>query len=509
MQYKWKALAVVTAGSLMSAIDGTVVVIAFPPIARDLSASLAAMVWVIMIYILMGTALVLPLGRVADMKGRKRLYLAGFGVFVLGSALCGLAQSGLELVAFRGVQGVGGAMILANSFAILSTAFPPGERGEAFGINAVVWGIGAIAGIVVGGLILTVAGWRWIFWINLPIGVATIAAAYYILQESVTPDPRESFDFPAAILLTAGLAALLLGVTEGILMGWTDPLALAPIAFVGPLFGAFLYWEARVSRDPIVPFGLFRDRLFTASLSASLLQGMATMAANFLLMTYFQGIRGISVLTAAYLLAPLPIMLAIVGPIGGRLADRLGARIVSTVGLVLQASVLAIFATLNAGTPLAEVALLEAGLGIGGGLFFPANNTAIVSGVPRPRLGVATGVMMTVRNSATALSYAMTLLALTSQLPRSVATALFGGALTPSDLGRSGLSSAAFGDQFLVGFRLAFAVSAALVALAAVVSVLRGREAHADEFLPHRRGRRRPSLHLSEDRAVVPPHGGV
>jgi EmrB/QacA subfamily drug resistance transporter len=418
---------------------------------------------------------VLPLGAVADMKGRKRLYLAGFSVFVLCSALCGLAQTGLELVAFRGLQGIGGAMILANSFAILSAAFPPGERGQAFGINAVVWGFGAVAGIVIGGLILTVASWRWIFWINVPIGLATIASAYYILEESVTPDPRETFDFPAAILLTAGLASLLFGITEGILQGWSDPLAWAPLAAVAPLFGTFVAWEAWVSRDPIVPFSMFRDRLFSASLTASLLQGIATMAANFLLMTYFQGIRGISVLTVAYLLAPLPIMLAVFGPIGGRLADRFGARVVSTLGLLLQAGVLAVFATLQTSTPLSEVAFLEGVLGVGGGLFFPANNTAIVSGVPRARLGVATGVMMTVRNSATALSYSMTLLALTSQLPRNVATALFGGALTPSSLATSGLSAGAFGEAFLVGFRLAFLVSAALVVGAVLASLLRGR----------------------------------
>src|SRR5579862_9610308 len=138
-RYQRKVLAAVTVGSLMGSIDSTVLIIAFPQIARDLGASLVAMVWAITIYILVGTALVLSFGRVADMKGRKRLYLAGFAVFIAGSALCGLAQSASELIAFRGVQGVGGALLLANSFAILSDAFPPSERGRAFGINSVVW----------------------------------------------------------------------------------------------------------------------------------------------------------------------------------------------------------------------------------------------------------------------------------------------------------------------------------------------------------------------------------
>jgi EmrB/QacA subfamily drug resistance transporter len=509
MEYKWKALAVVTAGSLMAALDGTVVIIAFPEIARDLSASLASMVWVIMIYILMGSALVLSLGRVADMKGRKRLYLAGFGVFVVGSALCGLAETGLELVAFRGVQGIGGAMILANSFAILTGAFPAGERGQAFGINSVVWGAGAIAGIVVGGLILTVASWHWIFWINLPIGVVTIAVAYYVLEESVTPNPRDTFDFAAAVLLTGGLAALLLGVTEGILQGWTSAAAVLPLIAVAPLFATFALWESRISRDPILPFAMFRDRLFSASLTASLFQGVATMAANFLLMTYFQGIRDISVLTAAYLLAPLPIMLAIFGPIGGRLADRFGARVVSTSGLLIQGGVFVVFASLSVSTPLAEVALLEGFLGLGGGLFFPANNTAIMSGVPRSRLGVATGVMMTVRNSATALSYTMTLLALTSRLPRGVTTALFGGALTPSGLARSGLSVAQFGGAFLVGFRLAFAVSALLVAGAVAASLLRGRETSVGPIPYHRLHGHSRVLRSATEERLLPPHGGL
>ncbi|HEY6238497.1 MAG TPA: MFS transporter, partial [Thermoplasmata archaeon] len=484
MQYQWKALAVVSVGSLMGALDGTVLLIAFPQIARDLSANLVTMVWVIMIYILMGTAIVLSLGRLVDLKGRKRLYNAGFVLFVLGSALCGLAQSGFELVLFRGLQGVGGAVLVANSFALLSDAFPPSERGRAFGINTVIWGVGSVAGIVLGGLILSVASWRWIFWINLPIGIVGTALALLVLRESATADPRETFDLPAAVLFTGGLATFLLGITEGIVAGFGAPIAWVPLLAAVVLVTLFVGWEWKVSRDPILPFDMFRHWLFSASLMASVLQGIAIFATNFLLMTYIQLIRGVPVLTAAYLLAPLAIALAVVGPIGGRLSDRYGARVLSTVGLLIQAGALVLFSTISADTPFSVIALWEAVLGVGGGLFFPANSSAIMGGAPRRRLGVASGMMMTLRNSSMALSFALALLALTSQLPSSVGTALLGGAVTPDLLDSLGLTAARVDGLFLDGMREAFRVSAVLVLAAGVFSALRGREVRTGEYVP-------------------------
>jgi EmrB/QacA subfamily drug resistance transporter len=490
MDYRWKALAVVGMGSFMGAVDATVVVIAFPQIARDLSASLVAMVWTIMVYILMGTALVLSLGRLSDLKGRKRLYLVGFLIFVLGSALCGLAGSGEALVAFRAVQGIGAAMLIANSFAVLSDAFPPSERGRAFGLNTIIWGGGAISGILLGGLILTVTSWRWIFWINVPIGLVATFLAWRTLRESVTPDPRETFDFPAAILFTAGLASLLFGATEGMIAGWTALGAVVPLLAALPLLLLFYVWERRWSRDPILPFFLFRSWLFSASLVASVLQGIALFATSFLLMAYLQGIRGISVLTAASLLAPLSIGLAAVGPIGGRLSDRYGARVLSTVGLAVQAVALFLFSTIVSGTPLYAIAGYEALLGIGGGLFFPANSSAIMGSVPRNRYGVASGVMMTVRNSATALSFVVALLALTSQLPGGLGASLLGGSFSPSTLAAIGISRDQLQVEFLDGMRVAFRASAVLVLVAAVFSALRGREVRSGPVhLVHRTGR--------------------
>ncbi|MCI4357975.1 MAG: MFS transporter [Thermoplasmata archaeon] len=509
MDFKWRVLGVVSIGSLMGSIDSTVLLIAFPDIARELGADLVTMVWVIMIYILMGTALVLSLGRLSDMKGRKRLYNAGFVVFVLGSLLSGFAQNGLELVAFRGVQGVGGAMLVANSFAILSDAFPPNERGRAFGINSVVWGTGSIVGFALGGLILAVTTWRWIFFINVPIGVVAIALAALLLRESVTPDPKETFDFAAASLFVAALALFLLGVTDGILYGWVSVVTWAPLLLSAPALAAFLYWEAAVSADPILPFSLFRDWLFSASLLAAVLQGIALFATNFLLMVYFQGIRGVTVITAAYLLIPLSVTLGLVGPIGGRLSDRYGARVVSTVGLLVQALALFGLATISGSTSLWTVGAWEAVLGVGGGLFFPANTASIMAGVPRPKYGVASGVMMTLRNSSMALSFAVALIAVTARLPSGTAAALFGGTFGPSLVAQLGLTPAGLDQVFLVGMRSAFAVSGAFLSVAAVFSVLRGKERRAGEAVVlHRPTVRSPVAWRSMDEEVRAGTGG-
>ncbi|HKV89587.1 MAG TPA: MFS transporter [Thermoplasmata archaeon] len=509
MEFKSKTLAVVCVGSLMGAIDSTVLIIAFPAIARDLSASLAEMVWAIMIYTLMGTALVLSLGRVADMKGRKRMYNAGFVVFILGSALCGLAPDGLSLVVFRGVQGIGGALLVANSFAILSDVFPPNERGRAFGVISVVWGAGSVLGIGLGGLILSFASWRWIFWINVPIGVAATGLAFLILRESVTPNPKDTFDIPAAVLFTAGLAALLLGITEGILNGWTAPITIDPLLGAVPLLVAFLLWEGYVSRDPILPFDLFRSWLFSASLISSVLQGIALFATNFLLMVYFQGIRGVPVLTAAFLLIPLSATLSVFGPVGGRLSDRYGARVVSTIGLVIQGAVLFAFSTLEATTSLWVVAGYEAALGVGGGLFFPANTSAVMSGVPRPRYGVASGVMMTLRNSSMALSFAVGLIALTASLPAGTAAAIFGGTFSPQMQASLGLSNAALSAVFIGGMRTVFRLAAVLVLASALFSALRGREYRAGAATTGRvRSVREPIRAVAADSLAGAPSAG-
>lgn len=466
MEYKWKAFSVVSIGALMAAIDSTVVLLALVPIAHDLGSSYVTVIWIVIAYLLATTALVLSLGRIADIYGRKRMYNTGFVVFTVGSLLCGLATSGVELDIVRGVQGMGAALLTANSFAILSEAFPPNERGKAFGSLAIVWGFGSILGVLLGGVIIAVTTWRVIFLINVPIGLVATWWAYRVLHESKAEGAEnESFDLPAATLFTLALVALLVGITFALIDGWTWPGTLLALALVPVLFAAFAFWEVRFSHEPIIDFSAFRNRTLTFGIVASLFQSIGLFSVNFLLVFYLEGIDRLSALTASYLIIPSAIGVALVGPIGGRLADRYGARTIGTIGIVLQTAALLALSELTAATPISTIALIEAVFGIGGGLFWPANTAAIMSNSPRNRFGVGSGLMNTFRNTGMVVSLAVTLVTVTAALGSTLTYLLFvgslAGGLPPIDVG-----------QYLAAQRISFEVSAGLMAAAAVMMSL-------------------------------------
>ncbi len=469
MQYQWKALSGTSVGALMAAVDSTVVLLALLPIAEELHSDFVTMVWLVIAYILVNTSFVLSLGRMGDMFGRKKMYNLGFAVFTVGSVLCGVSPDALMLVGFRAVQGFGAALLTANSFAILSEAFPANERGRAFGVNAIVWGVGSILGIVLGGFVIAFTTWRLIFWINLPVGIFGTYWAFRTLRPSARAGKNESFDLPAAVLFTLGLLFLLLAVTWGLLYSWSDPLvyalfAAAPVTLVG-----FVVWEVRYSKEPIVDFSMFRNRVFTLSITTASIQSLALFAVDFLLVFYLEGIAGLDILTASYLIVPMAAMVAITGPFGGMLSDRIGARIVATLGLAVQAIVLIFFSFfLTTHTPLLDIGIAEAAYGVGGGLFWPANTSTIMSSAPPRQYGVASGVMNTFRNTGMVMSFALALVAATSVIPAQYVYALFVGNL-------SGPLPTVYAAAYLSGQSFAFEISIALLAVASVVSLVRGK----------------------------------
>jgi EmrB/QacA subfamily drug resistance transporter len=468
MDYKWKALSVTSVGTLMASVDATIVLLALLPIAEDLRSDFVVMIWVVVAYLLVNTAFVLSLGRIGDMYGRKKMYNTGFLVFTVGSVLCGLAPHALLLVGFRSIQGFGAALLTANSFAILSEAFPPRERGRAFGVTAIVWGFGSVLGIILGGFIITFTTWRLIFLINLPIGAFGTYWAYKTLHKSKALVAEETFDLPAAVFFTLGLLSLLLGVTWGLIYGWSD--VLVPIFFVfAPIFlTSFVVWELRYSRHPIIDFAVFKNRVFTMSVATAAIQSLALFSVNFLLVFYLEGIAGVDILTASYLVVPMALVTAIVGPIGGILSDRIGGRIVATSGLVVQTAALAALSTLTTNSSILEVGVIEAFFGLGAGLFFPANTSMIMSSSPAKRYGVSSGVMNTFRNTGMVLSFAITLITITSVIPSSVVYDLFIGTLSgglPHELATS----------YLRGQEFAFQLSAVLLLAAIAMSAMRGK----------------------------------
>src|SRR5215469_5785022 len=254
--YKWVALTVTTIGSLMVAIDSTIVILALPNMLQELHSNLVRMTWVIIGYLLVSTVLLLTFGRMADMFGRVKMYNLGFVIFTVGSILCGVALSDSMLIAARILQGAGGAMLAANAMAIITEVFSADQRGQAMGINAVTWGAGSVLGPVLGGFILAATTWRWIFLVNLPIGIAGTLAAYLLLHD-IAPNPRgEKFDIVGALLFTIGLVTLLLGLTGGIGAGWFSPSILLRFAIAVLALAAFILWEQRVSY-PMLDLHLF------------------------------------------------------------------------------------------------------------------------------------------------------------------------------------------------------------------------------------------------------------
>jgi EmrB/QacA subfamily drug resistance transporter len=467
IEYKWVALSVTTIGALMAAIDSNIVVLALPDMMVKLHADLVAMIWVIMGYILMSASLLLTFGRIADMVGRVRMYNLGFVVFTVGSALCGISGNDIQLILSRLVQGSGAAMMMVNSTAIIAEVFPPNERGRALGLNGITFAVGGVISPVLGGLILTVADWRWIFFINVPIGIAGAVWAYHALHEMSQPNKGQRFDVPGAVFFSIGLIALLLALTLGISFGWASaPILILFALFIGMVV-VFVWWERR-TEQPMLDFSLFANRVYNFSVIAAMLQALALFAVNFLIVFYLQGVRGYDPLTAALLLIPLPIVSSVVAPISGYIADRIGARIPATVGLLLQCGALLWFTQLASDTSYASLAFGLALMGLGGGLFWSPNTSAAMNGAPIRRLGIASATLATMRQVGMVTSFALALAVAASALPKDVMMQLFVG--TNVTLGSQMMQS------FVVGMHSAFYVSIVLSLVAVAASLVRGKE---------------------------------
>jgi multidrug resistance protein len=299
------AMAVIMTGVLMTAVDTTIVVLALPEIQRGLHVALSAVVWVIISFLLVITLLATQVGRLGDMFGRVRMYEMGFAVFVLGSLACALAWNEPSIIAFRVLQGIGGAFIMANSGAVIADLYPRELRGKAYGYTSVGWTMGAIIGIVLGGVIVTYVSWRWIFWINVPVGVAALAVATRVLHDRAERS-RRRLDLPGMICLGLGLFGVLWAMTR--LANTALDATVAGYLIGGlVLLGVFVLIERRVA-EPMLPLSIFRVPTMSASLLASLFQGLASFAVLFLLIMYLQGPRGLSPIHASLLLVSMGFM---------------------------------------------------------------------------------------------------------------------------------------------------------------------------------------------------------
>ncbi len=472
--YKWLALSNTTVATLMAAIDTNIVLISLPTIGRELpGTSPTVLLWILLGYQLVTAVVLLNFGRLSDIFGRVRLYVIGFAVFTVGSLLCGLAQTGPELVGFRLVQAVGAGFLFSNSAAILTDAFPIRERGRALGINQVSIVAGAVAGLVVGGIISSTIGWRWIFFVNVPIGIVATIRARADLRELAAPRRRQKIDVVGNVVFGSGLALLLVGVTFGALGQISDPAAFGLVALGFALLGLFLWVETKVT-EPMLDLAIFRLRQFSASASAMLLTSLARGAFTFVLVFYLQGPpRYLDPFTAGLFLLPTSASLAVAGPIAGWLSDHYGPKWFLTAGLVLAGSGFLLLSRIGAEDSFLQLALPLVLVGSGMGLFAAPNRAAMMNAVAPEQRGVASGVGTTLINTGATVSLGINLALMAGVLPRSAIEAIFAGLKSPG-LGAS------IGPSFLTSIHEVFLVSAALSFAALIPSLLRGRAGRSD-----------------------------
>jgi EmrB/QacA subfamily drug resistance transporter len=471
MQYKWLVLSNTTVATLMAALDTNIVLISLPTIGRELPGTNATLLlWILLGYSLFTAVVLLNFGRLSDQFGRVRLYVLGFAVFTAGSLLCGLSQTGLELVLFRLVQAAGAGFLFSNSAAIITDAFPPNERGRALGINQVSIVGGAVSGLVLGGIITSTIGWRWIFFVNVPIGIAATLRARIDLRELAHPTTKPQIDWTGNLVFAGGLSSLLLGTTLGALGQIADVDAIAAVAVGAALLLLFPLVEAR-ERSPMLDLSLFRNRQFAGSALAMLLNSLARGAFVFVLVFYLQGPpRFLDPFTAGLYLIPLSASLAAFGPVSGWLSDRYGARPFLISGLLISATGFLWLTTLGTGEGFLQLLppLVLAGAGMG--LFAAPNRAAMMTAVPPSRRGVASGVGTTFLNTGSTVSLGVTLLVMSQVMPRATIGLIFIGAANASNVG-------VVAAGFLQSIHLTFLVSALLILAALLPALLGGRPA--------------------------------
>jgi len=465
--YQWIALSVTTVGALLASIQGSALLIALPNILTDLHATFFTIMWVLMGYLLITTVLTPVVGRLADIWGRKLLYNTGFAVFTLGSLVAGLAQPqlhGADLILGRVIQGVGGALLMTNSTAIVTDAFRKGQVGLGLGVNQIAGAAGFLLGPIVGGL-LTLFSWRWVFLINVPLGIFGVLWGIWRLREPVRLKEHQHIDWLGSITLAIGLTGVLLALTM-----LAFPLLPTVVTYTILVIGVislvvFALIEPRI-KEPIVQLRLFQHRLFTLANLSGLLNGIARGAVLFLLIFFLQGPYGQNPFRAGLLLAPFGAAFLLIGPLSGRLSDRIGSRLLAPIGLAISSLGLLGLATVAPTTPYWLLAIYMALMGGGSGFFASPNTNAIMSSVSPQTRGAAAGILNMLNNTGQMLSIVIVFPLALSAVPMQAMMQVFiyGGGMSqfPTALA-----------LFMHGLHTAFLVSFALSLLAMVVAALR------------------------------------
>ena len=466
----WKTFALVAVGTFMIMLDASIVNISLPAIARTFHTPVGgAIEWVIIAYLITIAGTLLTFGRLSDMIGRKPIWLAGLALFTVGSGICGAASSLPVLIAARAFQGLGGAFLLSTNVAIITDTFSADKRGFALGCNAVVIALGSSMGPTLGGVITEHWSWRWIFYVNLPIGISGLVASQKVLRRTV--GIKQRFDPLGAALLAAGFAPLTLALSFASEWGWSSWRSVLCFGVGVTALMAVPVAERWVT-DPIIDLSLLRNRVFASALVSMTLAMLALFAIGFMLPFYFEELRGFSTAKSGMFLTALPLSLALVAPVSGSLADRFGSRWLASGGLAIACLGLTAVARLNAHSSDWGIIWPLALTGVGQGLFMTPNARALMNAAPASEQGESSGLLATGRVLGQSLSVAL-------------AGAIFAG-LGGAQAGRSlialrthmvagEINVAQLG--FLRGFHTALLASAGIAAVGILAALTRGGEA--------------------------------
>ena len=401
----WLAFLPVALGLFMVLLDVSVLNVALPRIAEDFHARMSDLQWILNAYTLTMVTLLVLAGRIGDMVRRDRYFILGMGSFVLGSFLCAQSWSISALIAFRIFQAIGGAILSANTLAIATELFPPGQRGTVMGLNAILVASSFALGPIIGGWLTTHFSWHWVFYINVPVGIASIALAFMLLPP-LKPKERVPMDLAGTILLAIGLGSLTLGIIKGQDWGWYNQKTLACFAIAVPYLIAFAIREINYEY-PILDLNLFKIRNFTVCVSGTAIIFLGISSSLFVVPYFLQGLKGLSAEEAGYWMIAIPIMNTFVAPIAGRLSDRINPKYMMSLGPILFALGMYNMIDVDVSTKYWEFFFRLIPMGIGMGLLTsPAFNVAM-SSVPQAKAGMANGTLRSMNTLAQAKGVAV------------------------------------------------------------------------------------------------------
>jgi EmrB/QacA subfamily drug resistance transporter len=449
---KWWTLAAVAFGLFMIMLDNTVVNVALPAIERDLNMSISGLEWIVTAYALVFAALMITGGKLADLLGRKRIFLVGLVIFTLASLACGLAPNAGILIGARAVQGVGAALMNPATLSIIAATFPPKERGQAIGIWAGVSALALAIGPLVGGLIVDHISWSWIFFVNVPVGLLAIVVSQLVIRESRDTSHEQSIDVPGLLTSGLGLFSLSYALIEGNTLGWSSAEVLALFVAAALLLVAFVLFE-RHQRLPMLDLSLFRIGSFVGANVVALLVSLGMFGVFFFVSLFVQNILGYSPTQAGLIFLPMTILIILIAPIAGKLSDRIGSRWLMGIGMTTLSVSLLFYQRVGIGSNFWTLlpALMLGGVGMA--MTMSPMTSAAMGSVPTDKAGVGSGVLNSFRQVGGSLGIAVI----------GAIVASYTHAAPRSPLGR---------QQFVDGLHAALYVSAAITFVGAIVAVV-------------------------------------